>query len=179
MDTLLNIGTQYEIYIQSIIKEKYINCWLWKDIPKQVLLDLGFIKNIDKNCDDIGCDILCEKNENTFDYIQCKNYSTLGIDNTISICDLSGFYNFIAENNIQNAIVYYSGVLSSQIQNRRNKIKYINVPFIKLTNKSINPRDYQIEAYNILNNENRSILEMPCGTGKTLITYLISLNYDD
>ena len=177
METLLEQGTNYEIYIRDIIKEKYSECWLWKDIPNQILLELEFIKDIKNNCDDIGCDILCKKDNGEYEYIQCKNYSTLGVDNTITICDLAGFYNFVAENNIKNPTVYYSGILSSQIQCRKKKIKYINLPYIKIGNEEIKPRDYQIEAYNILKNENRSILEMPCGTGKTLITYLISLNY--
>ena len=177
METLLQQGTNYEIYIKDIIKEKYSECWLWKDIPNNILLELKFIKDITKNCDDIGCDILCKKTSGEYEYIQCKNYSTLGIDNTITITDLAGFYNFVAENDIKNPIVYYSGILSSQILCRKNKIKYINLPYIKIGNKDIKPRDYQIEAYNKLKNENRSILEMPCGTGKTLITYLISLNY--
>ena len=177
METLLQQGTNYEIYVKDIIKEKYSECWLWKDIPNNILLELQFIKDITKKCDDIGCDILCKKASGEYEYIQCKNYSTLGIDNTITITDLAGFYNFVAENDIKNPIVYYSGILSSQILCRKNKIKYINLPYIKIGNKDIKPRDYQIEAYNKLKNENRSILEMPCGTGKTLITYLISLNY--
>ena len=177
METLLEQGNNYEIYIRDIIKEKYSECWLWKDIPRQILLELEFIKDIKNNCDDIGCDILCKRDNGEYEYIQCKNYSTLGVDNTITIGDLGGFYNFVAENSIKNPTVYYSGILSSQIQCRKKKIKYINLPYIKIGNEEIKPRDYQIEAYNILKNENRSILEMPCGTGKTLITYLISLNY--
>ena len=179
METLLQQGTQYEIYVRDIIKETYINCWLWKDIPPEILLELQFINDLKLTCDDIGCDILALKDNKTYDYIQCKNYSTLGIDNTITISDLSGFYNFIAENEIKNPIVYYSGILSSQILCRRRKVKYINLPFIKIGNEDIKPRDYQLEAFNILLLENRSILEMPCGTGKTLITYLISLKYDN
>jgi len=62
------------------------------------------------------------------DFIQCKNYSTTGVDNTINISDLAGFYNFVAENLITNAIVYYSGKLSQQVVCRQNKIKYINIP---------------------------------------------------
>ena len=177
METLLQQGTNYEIYIRDIIKEKYKECWLWKDIPNDILLELEFIKDIKNKCDDIGCDILCKNHNDEYEYIQCKNYSTLGIDNTITINDLSGFYNFVAENSIQNPTVYYSGVLSSQILCRKKKIKYVNLPYIKISNKDIIPREYQLEAYNKLVNENRSILEMPCGTGKTLITYLISLNY--
>ena len=37
--------------------------------------------------------------------------------------DLAGFYNFIAENNIINSIVYYSGKLSPQIKTRQNKME--------------------------------------------------------
>jgi predicted helicase len=179
MDNLLNQGIEYEKYIYNLIKNKYESCWIWKDIPKPILLELKLINDITNSCDDIGCDILGKKFDNTYDYIQCKNYSTLGIDNTISICDLSGFYNFIAENLISNAFVYYSGILSSQIQLRKKNIKYINIPFIKINHNNIEPRDYQIEAYSLLNKCNRSILHMPCGTGKTLITYLISLEYDN
>ena len=177
METLLQQGTNYEIYVRDIIKEKYTNSWLWKDIPSEILLELDFIKDIKNKCDDIGCDILCKRDNGEYEYIQCKNYSTLGVDNTITIGDLSGFYNFVAENSIKYPIVYYSGILSSQIQCRKKKIQYINLPYIKIGNKDIKPRDYQIEAYNKLKTEHRSILEMPCGTGKTLITYLISLNY--
>jgi len=177
METLLQQGTNYEIYVRDIIKEKYTNSWLWRDIPSDVLLELEFIKDIKNKCDDIGCDILCKRNNGEYEYIQCKNYSTLGIDNTITISDLSGFYNFVAENSIKTPIVYYSGTLSAQINCRKKKIQYINLPYIKIGNEDIKPRDYQIEAFNKLLPEHRSILEMPCGTGKTLITYLISLNY--
>lgn len=116
--------------------------------------------------------------DNTFDYIQCKNYSTTGSDNTINICDLAGFYNFVAENSISNAIVYYSGKLSQQILCRKNKIKYMNIPLIKNNNiLDFKPRDYQLEAFNMLKDNSRCILNMPCGTGKTFVTFLLSLEY--
>jgi superfamily II DNA or RNA helicase len=172
----LQQGLFYEEYILNIIKDKYKFCYLWKNIPTK-LLPSNFYKN-DKICDDIGCDIIGIKEDNNIDYIQCKNYSTTNIDNVINICDLAGFYNFVAENNITNPIVYYTGKLSQQILCRQNKIKYINVPYI--TNKNIlkiTPRDYQIEAYNNLKDNKRSILSMPCGTGKTLVSYLLSLDY--
>ena len=175
MSKLIN-GKTYEIYIRDIIKHKYKNCWIWEDVPINIL-DSRFYKN-DIICDDIGCDIIGINNDDTLDYIQCKNYSTTGEDNTINISDLSGFYNFVAENNITNAIVYYSGKLSQQIVCRMNKIKYINVPLI--LNKDILkiiPRDYQIEAYNKLKSVNRGVLSMPCGTGKTLVSYMLSTDY--
>jgi superfamily II DNA or RNA helicase len=172
MDKLKN-GLDYEIYVYNIIKDKYLNCWLWNDIPNNILLDLGF----KINCDDIGCDIVCQNYDMSFIFIQCKNYSTTGCDNTISIHDLSGFYNFIAETGFE-GVVYYSGILSSQILCRKRKINYINLPFIK--NNLIldfKPRDYQIEAYNIIKDGNKSLLSMPCGTGKTFVSFLLSLEY--
>ncbi len=175
--TKLQSGTEYEIFIQSIIKSRYKNCWLWNQIPKDTLLQIGCINTIDDTCDDIGCDIVCQLEDDSYEFIQCKNYSTTGYDNTINICDLSGFYNFIAETGFK-GIVYYSGKLSQQIICRRKKIKYINVPHIK-DNLILDftPRDYQIEAYNVLKNNKRSVLSMPCGTGKTFVSFLLSLDY--
>jgi predicted helicase len=66
----------------NIVKQKYKKSWLWNDVPSNIL-DKRFYKNYTL-CDDIGCDLLAKNIDNTFDYIQCKNYSTLGIDNTIS-----------------------------------------------------------------------------------------------
>lgn len=94
--TKLQNGLEYEKYILNIIKDKYKNCYLWNDIPCNIL-DNRFYKN-NKICDDIGCDIVAVKNDGTFDFIQCKNYSTTGNDNTINICDLAGFYNFVTIN---------------------------------------------------------------------------------
>jgi len=175
MKTPLQYGLEYEIYTKTIISNKYLNCWLWKETPNQVLIDLGF----NKNSDDIGCDIVCQNHDLTFVFIQCKNYSTTGTDNTINIHDLSGFYNFIAETGY-NGIVYYSGKLSSQIIYRKRKIQYINLPFIKINqNIEFIPKEYQIEAYNKLLNSNRALLNMPCGTGKTFVSFMLSLEYDN
>ena len=173
MNIPLQNGIEYEIYTKNIISTKYLNCWLWKEVPNQILIELGF----NKNSDDIGCDIVCQNHDLSFVFIQCKNYSTTGIDNTINISDLSGFYNFIAETGF-NGIVYYSGRLSTQITYRRRKIKYINLPYMKI-NQIIEfiPKEYQIEAYNKLLNSNRALLSMPCGTGKTFVSFMLSLNY--
>ena len=177
MQTKLEAGLEYERYVKNIIKDKYKNLWLWSELPKEVLLEIGCIQNIYESCDDIGCDIVCQLFDNSFIFIQCKNYSTTGIDNTINISDLAGFYNFIAETGYI-GIVYYSGKLSSQIIVRKKKITYINLPHIK-NNKILDfkPREYQIEAYNKLKNNNRAVLSMPCGTGKTFVSFLLSLDY--
>jgi len=179
LNTKLQLGLEYEKYVQKIITNKYINCWLWNEVPKHVLLDLKIIQNHEQKCDDIGCDIVCQNSDLTYLFVQCKNYSTTGNDNTISIHDLAGFYNFIAETGF-NGVVYYSGKLSTQIICRKKRINYINLPFI--TNKQILdflPRDYQIEAYNYIKSNNKNILSMPCGTGKTFVSFLLSLEYSN
>lgn len=45
----LQKGLDYEQYVYEI--------WQWQNIPKDVLLELKFINNLEENCDDIGCDI--------------------------------------------------------------------------------------------------------------------------
>ena len=116
----LKEGKEYEDYILNIIKEKYKFSYLWQDIPNNIL-ETRFYKN-NKICDDIGCDIIGINHNDSIDYIQCKNYSTTGEDNVITIYDLAGLYNFVAENNIVNSIVYYSGRLSQQIKCRQKWI---------------------------------------------------------
>ncbi len=77
--------------------------------------------------------------------------------------------------------MYYSGRLSCQITKYNNRIKYINIPseYIFLNKIDIIPRDYQIDAYNKLKDSKISVLDMPCGMGKTIISYLLSLDYNN
>lgn len=42
-----------------------MNCWLWNDTPNNILLELGF----KINCDDIGCDIVCQNYDMSFIFI--------------------------------------------------------------------------------------------------------------
>ena len=81
MSNIIN-GTKYEIYVKNFIKNNYINTWLWNEIPIEILHKLNIIPKDKTFCDDIGCDILAETNDNQYHFIQCKNYSTIGIDNT-------------------------------------------------------------------------------------------------
>lgn len=170
-------GTKYEHYVKHFLSNKYKSIWLWNEIPVSILHTLNIIPATLSVCDDIGCDILAETSDNQYHFIQCKNYSTIGIDNTINVCDLSGFYNFMAENNFKNGIVYYSGCLSSQVLKRAKSIKYVNLPYITEEAIRLIPYSYQIDAYNKLACPGRNILTMPCGTGKTYVSYLLSTRY--
>jgi len=173
----LQHGTKYEYSVKQFLSNKYTNIWLWNEIPSNILHELGIINTNELYCDDIGCDILAQSSDNTYYFIQCKNYSTIGIDNVITISDLSGFYNFMAENNFTNGIVYYSGYLSSQVIKRSKSIKYINLPYKTCETINLIPHSYQIDAYNKLSISGRNVLTMPCGTGKTYVSYLLSANY--
>jgi superfamily II DNA or RNA helicase len=83
----------------------------------------------------------------------------------------------MAENNFTNGIVYYSGYLSSQVIKRSKSIKYINLPYKTCETINLIPHSYQIDAYNKLSISGRNVLTMPCGTGKTYVSYLLSANY--
>lgn len=176
MDSIIH-GAKYEQYVKFFLTKKYKHIWLWNEIPIDILQKLNIISPTQITCDDIGCDILAETNDNIYHYIQCKNYSTIGIDNTINICDLSGFYNFMAENKLSNGIVYYSGYLSSQIIKRSKAIKYVNLPYNTCKSITLTPYSYQIDAITKLSYPGRNILTMPCGTGKTYVSYLLSISY--
>ncbi len=153
-------GVAYEKYVYDTIKNNYKNCYLWNDIPINTLSD-KFYKN-GKICDDIGCDIIGINHDNTIDYIQCKNYNE---KNKIFVNSLSGFYNFICENSINNGIVYYSGQLSKQVICRKNNINYINLNFDKMSlNKYLvidfdDTEEYTTHSEDVMNIYNDKILK--------------------
>jgi len=182
-------GDQYEKYVLNYLinAKKYKNCYLWKDVPSQILLAFGLVDDINDNCQDVGCDILCVSEDDKYVFVQCKNYSTTGKDNNITIDHFGLFFYLISQNYdliIEN-YVYYTGKVSHRLLKLAKKTKFINLPYVTIKHSEINddytimPRDYQIEAYNKLRHIDRSILEMPCGTGKTLVSYLLSHDYDN
>jgi superfamily II DNA or RNA helicase len=85
--------------------------------------------------------------------------------------------------------VYYTNKISTNLKEipKSKRITYIKHPFVenkKKENKKeeIKPYDYQLKAQQILithfKNNNRGILSMPCGTGKTLVSYLFASKYE-
>jgi len=182
-------GNQYEEYVLNFLikSNKYKSCFLWKNVPKEYLFDLELIDDLEQQCQDQGCDILCVTKNDKYAFIQCKNYSTTGKDNSITIDDLGLFPLFTLENIdlVEEHSVYYSGKVSHRLLKLCKKTKFINLPYITckidICSNPITlvPRSYQIEAYNALRGRKRSILHMPCGTGKTFVSYLLSLDYDN
>lgn len=83
-------GTKYEIYVKNFLSNNYESIWLWNEIPHDILKELNLVSSTgDIFIDDIGCDILAKTHDGTYNYIQCKNYSTLGINNKIQLYENS------------------------------------------------------------------------------------------
>ncbi len=150
---------------------------------------------------DIGIDII-QINDNNISIIQCKN----GYENGLCIHDISGIMmrsNFLRD---INTFIYYTNSLSRNIKYTANLCPYVSnidcsnnkyfeihddkkIFFIKLPYEEnrdiikldIKPYSYQIEAFDKFNehfiNNNRGILSLPCGCGKTYTSYLISEKY--
>ncbi len=201
-------GYEYELFMNNSLNKVDGNIsWLWNNIPEFELRNcdiLGdwneyrFNRKILKNSIekenkliDTGCDILLKQN-NKYIIVQCKNYAE---KNYVTIEDLAGFFMMTKLYNLD-GIVYYTSKLSFNLrcQKKCEQIQFINNTFENLelkneileddcyTNIIHNAYDYQIEAYNILKTtflqENRAILQLPCGLGKTLISMKVGLDYD-
>jgi predicted helicase len=185
-------GRDYEIYINDYLNSlDLVNIsYLWKDIPEYVLFDYNFIEsyndkrltrisnNINK-LQDSGTDIIYINQEERCIIVQCKNYSKT---NYIRIDNLSGFYYIMANHIDKNGEIYYTNKICKTIKNQNNnRIKVIQKEFIKESENKIILYDYQIEVINIskkyYENNDSGIISLPCGCGKTLIAYHISLSY--
>jgi superfamily II DNA or RNA helicase/prophage antirepressor-like protein len=182
-------GYTYEKYVYSLLKndKKYFdNVWFFKYTPENIIAKTSLYDSYEiyskyRNCD-IGADFVGIKDDVIY-FIQCKNY-----DNIISINDLSSFYFLLHEHNL-NGYVFYNGTLSERINDlSKNKVPFINIPYNnQLIDKMLSQqntiynyetRDYQLNAVINLKNEKRSILNLPCGTGKTYTSYLITKEHN-
>ena len=183
-------GLLYELFVNS-----YINTlpdteisWRWNDVPKQVLFDSGLITDfnkhrlakINKNNDpntlkDVGIDIIQKNKDNSIDFVQCKNYA-----NALKIDDLAGFSWIMLKHSTKTGFIYHStNKISVHIkENMIDRIKLIHKPFDNLIKddkkvivENVELYDYQKEIVKLYNKhyetENKAVLAMPCGTGKT------------
>jgi superfamily II DNA or RNA helicase len=192
-------GLLYEVQIRDFIISNINNiAYLWNDVPENILLKYNIIGshnqhrinrklNKENPIQDTGIDIIQIDNEDNCCLIQCKN----GYKNGITMNDLAGFMCWMAHLDTLTGYVYYTNKLSHNIQSlpENSRIQYIKQSFndsidnINNINNSvvIEPYSYQLDAKNNFDihfrNNNRGILSMPCGTGKTYTSYLISQNY--
>ena len=180
-----NKGNNYELFVLNKLKSQYDEVFFFKFTPERILQNTKLLNNYDifskyKNCD-IGADLVAIKDNQVY-FIQCKNHN-----DTLCINDLQGFYFLLYEFDL-NGIVIYSNEISSRIKDLSNKVEYLHIPYNNqiidvnynfLSYINIQPRDYQLEACNLLKNENRSILSLPSGMGKTFTSYLIAKEYNN
>jgi superfamily II DNA or RNA helicase/molybdopterin biosynthesis enzyme MoaB len=159
------------------------------------------------NHKDIGIDII-QINDNKCSIVQCKNgYNNgLGVDDISGIMMRSNFLRdlktFIYYTNCLSRNIRYTSNLSPHVVNidcnnnidklleisDNNKIYFVKLPFEKeeeskkKIKKDIVPYSYQSDAVTKIKkhfqNNNRGILSLPCGCGKTYISYLVSLNFN-
>ena len=187
-------GDLYEIQIRDyIINELNNPAYLWKDTPETILIENGIIGSHNSNrlirkenkinpVRDTGVDVIQIEN-NKCSLVQCKN----GYGKGLRMEDLAGFNAWISALDTLKGYVYYTNKLSSNITSlpKNKRIEYIKQPFKEIKEqisaKVIKPYDYQIIAVNkfkeYFQKNNRGILAMPCGTGKTLTSYLISREF--
>lgn len=181
-------GDDYEKYVVDFLKSEYDNIWLWKNVPESILIENNIINNYNIYSDtrrDIGIDIVAVK-DGIYEYIQCKNYA----DN-VCLNDISGFLFFMILNNVNGTLCYSNGIsqnIINLIKDKENisklKINLRHIPF-KETDDMINVvtkfqvRYYQQEAIEIMERDEniKTILTMPCGTGKTFTVSRIAKKY--
>ena len=141
------------------------------------------IENDNEN--DIENDIENDNDRKHCSIVQCKN----GYKNGILMEDLAGFMCWFGSLPKLNGYVYYTSKLSKNIKElpENDRMKYIKIAYSEKNNHSlskeiqkvkiIKPYNYQKEAASKFINFHRGILTLPCGTGKTLTSYLISKKY--
>jgi superfamily II DNA or RNA helicase len=177
------VGTEYEYYVLNKIRQDYDKVWHWQEFPEKLMYENKLINDYQNFCKyryDIGADLVAMK-DGKYYFIQCKNFN----DSTVYIDTLAGFYFLLYEYNL-NGILYYNGTLSTRLlELSTGKVPFINLSFNneninieQMPTKIIEPRDYQLEAYNKLKNKSNAILNMPCGTGKTYVASLLGKKYE-
>lgn len=196
-------GYLYEKQIKDyIINHLDKQAYLWTETPETILIESGIIgthnelrlrrkENKLNPLRDTGVDIIQIENDNKISFVQCKNGYLQGL----RMEDLAGFSLMTLHNykKIHKGYVYYTHKLSYNITSMpsNKKIEYIKKSYISdddnITNNEnvlikqhvIKPFDYQLEAkkkiIEYFNTNKRGILSLPCGTGKTLISYISSI----
>ena len=198
-------GYLYEKQIKNyIINYLDKQAYLWTETPETILIESGIIgthnelrlrrkENKLNPLRDTGVDIIQIENDNKISFTQCKNGYLQGL----RMDDLAGFSLMTLHhyNKIHKGYVYYTDKLSYNITSLPSieKIEYIKKSFILdndinnitknenvlIKQNVIKPFDYQLEAKNKIidyfKTNKRGILSLPCGTGKTLISYISSI----
>jgi superfamily II DNA or RNA helicase len=158
------------------------------------------------NHKDIGIDIIQINDDNNISLVQCKNGYSKGlcVDDLAGIMmrfAFSRISTYIYYTDCLSRNIKYTACISPyvvnidcsdkiddllKINNDDNNINFIRLPIIEnnevIIKNKIKPYSYQIEAYEkfkeYYETENRGILSLPPGTGKTYTSYLIANDYN-
>ena len=188
-------GYLYELQIRDhIINSLNKKAFLWKHTPETILINNGIIgshnenrikrkENVINPLQDTGIDIIFLEDETKCAIVQCKN----GYMKGITMENLAGFMCWMATLDKLNGYVYYTDKLSINVKTLpiNKRIQFIKQPYIET--KIITDIKFNIDpdklAYQIIAQNNakeyyidnkHGIISMPCGTGKTYTSYLIS-----
>lgn len=196
-------GDNYEIQIRDyIINELKKPAYLWKNTPETILIKNGLIgshnanriirkeiaKEVKENpLADTGIDIIQMENDDICSLVQCKN----GYIKGVTVKDLAGFMVWMYGMKNLSGYVYYTNSISSKLLlvPPSDKLTFVKQKYIEPDHDSddkfiADPIKlvYQEEANKLAEKyfkiNKRGILSMPCGTGKTYVSYLISQKYD-
>ncbi len=187
-------GDRYEIFIRNHINESSgATSYLWSHTPENILIDAGILGSHNEcrllrkaPIRDTGIDIVQVNEDGSISFVQCKSgYAEHGV----RISDLAGFNAWMTVLDKAKGFVYYTDKLSQNIRllPKNERIVYIKKPIDEVDVIEENKFDeikleYQIKAKNLaieyFKENQKGIISMPCGTGKTYISYLISKEYD-
>ena len=199
-------GYQFEIQIRDYIINELNNiAYLWSDVPENILIEACIINSHNENrlnrlkrktnpIIDTGIDIIQLDKNNNIILVQCKN----GYKKGLKVKDLAGFMCWMARLIKLQGYIYHTNKLSSKFKEytHTDRIIFIEKSFDENINYNITNKNnnldisinilklykYQKEAKNKLlthfKENNRGILSMPCGTGKTITAYSFSKKYN-
>ena len=177
----------------------YKSVYLWKDVPEADLFACGIMDDWNTArirrkqarttgiLPDFGTDLLVKSSSgDKYSIVQCKHYDE---SRPLSANDLGTFLCMVMRYHKQVSSLVYS---SSGFQNHLlmlednynityNELKFNPARYLELLNtiykpdvdkensKILIPYDYQLEAINALKGKDRTVCQLPCGCGKTLI----------
>ena len=156
-------------------------------------------EHIENRLPDFGTDLLALETDadgtDKYSIIQCKNYND---SRTLRAEDLGTFYFMMYRySKFVNGLVFHTNDLSTNLINHNltnDNVKYLkvkveegkydlgnlddNIDDEENSTVILKPHQYQIDAYNALKGKTRGILQMACGTGKTLVSIMLAKDYN-
>ncbi len=190
---------EYDL-LKSGIMDNWNNARLIR--KKDNIDNIDNIDNLENRLPDFATDLFTleqdDNNNDKYSIIQCKNYDD---SRKLRPEHLGTFYFMMYRySRYVNGLVFHTNDLCENLLNHSNtndNIKYnrvsieedkyelynldkdLNIDNIEINenNSILEPFQYQIDAYEALKGKHRTVLQMACGTGKTLVSILLAKDY--